>query len=83
VSEILAEAVSNSIRHGHATTVSVSLTLLGEDLLDLAVQDNGKRDGPNKSEGMGSRLLNDCTVFWETQSSLESQRLFAQFPIGV
>jgi signal transduction histidine kinase len=83
VSEILAEAVSNSIRHGHATTLSVSLTLPGANLLNLVVQDNGKREGPNKSEGMGSRLLNDCTVFWEVNSSLESQRLFAQFPIGI
>jgi len=55
---IAQEAVSNAIRHGQATRVTVDLTRSGDRLL-LAIQDNGRGfPAPARSAiGMGIRIM--------------------------
>lgn len=60
--EIVAEAVSNAVRHGDASAIAVDLTGVGEDLL-IRVEDNG-RSGLGVGSGMGSQVLQDCCLTW-------------------
>jgi PAS domain S-box-containing protein len=48
----LREALSNVVRHAHATRVSVSLTIAGKEVV-LTVEDNGRGIGPGAHGGRG------------------------------
>ena len=59
--EVVVEAVQNSIRHGKATEVVVSVTTTG-DRLNVDVSDNGQLiDGV---AGLGSRMMDELCVRW-------------------
>ena len=52
---IAQEAVSNAVRHGHATRIEIALTALAERLV-LAVSDNGTGFDPARPSGRGQGL---------------------------
>ncbi|CAB4821402.1 unannotated protein [freshwater metagenome] len=58
VSEILYEAVSNSVRHGGSTTINISLRIQ-EDDLSLTVIDNGLGIKKDFSVGAGMRKISE------------------------
>ena len=59
--EVVVEAVQNSIRHGRATEVAVSVATIG-DRLNVDVSDNGTSlDG---IAGLGTRMMDELCVHW-------------------
>jgi len=57
VLQIAREAISNSLRHGHATQIAVSLQSTTSEVV-LAVDDNGSGFDPNSTTGAGHGLTN-------------------------
>ena len=66
-SQLIEEAIVNSIRHGKATKISVrgSKTL---DLIEVSVTDNGKFENIANEEGLGSILFNTFAHNWSIKS---------------
>ena len=55
--KIAQEAVTNTIKHGKAKKVAISLAT-GPEALVLKIQNNGLPDLRSKSTGMGLRIMN-------------------------
>ena len=62
VIEIVSEAVSNAVRHGKAHIVTVEMTMR-DGLLNLKMSNDGQPP-KNTSSGLGTQLLEDCTITW-------------------
>jgi signal transduction histidine kinase len=66
VVEIVREAIANSIRHGHATSVLASIESSGEALLSIEIRDDGVfRE--SASQGFGSVMLDDMCLEWSRE----------------
>jgi two-component sensor histidine kinase len=72
VSEVIEELVSNSIRHGGATEISVSLTSSGSDV-SVEFQDNGSPRKAGKT-GVGSAMMKSVIGQFETRSDEDGNR---------
>lgn len=68
VISIVQDAVSNSVRHGGATAVTVSLTAVAEDQVELKVVDNGAKGLGEGTAGLGTHIIEECTVSWSLRS---------------
>lgn len=80
VLEMLTEAVSNSVRHGRATRVVATVGCSG-DHVTLVITDNG--DGFEQVQpGLGTRILEECTVSWSRESSPGRTHLQAVVPLA-
>lgn len=62
-SQLIEEAVINSIRHGNATKISIESRTLA-DLVEIKVSDNGKLQTNKSKSGLGSILFNTFTEYW-------------------
>ena len=60
--EIIAEAVSNAIRHGKAKTVHIEMHA-SDDRLRLAVRNDGSTTVAS-SHGLGTAMIEDCSMEW-------------------
>ncbi len=74
VVDVCTEACSNAVRHADATLISVAVDELA-DALRIVVWSNGSPTG-TRSEGLGTRLLDEVALRWERtvgddQTSLE------------
>jgi len=67
VFDIVQEAVANSARHGEAENVVVSVTDAGLNRVAIEVRDDGNGIKPDLIPGLGTRLLDDCTLEWSRQ----------------
>jgi signal transduction histidine kinase len=67
--EIVTELVGNSMIHGHASWVSISLWLEGSDRVWLKVADDGGMTQADDADGLGSRLLEDVTITWSRRGT--------------
>ena len=81
VVDIVQEAVANSARHGKATSIVVNLTIAGIQKAGIQVWDNG--DGlPNDSKpGLGTRMLDECTLEWTRMNQTKGCLLNCVVPI--
>jgi len=81
VTDLATEAVSNSIRHGHATSVDVRIDMSDDNLLRLRVIDNGIATDKGLP-GLGTVLLTRCTFDWSLSRD-EPTTLTARLPLQV
>lgn len=65
VIEILREGMSNAVRHGSATRVSVDLALTDTGLLAIRIADNGVGLAAAAPTGLGSTLMDQVCHRWE------------------
>jgi signal transduction histidine kinase len=84
VVDILTEAVSNAVRHAQATHVRIDVQCdAGSDLL-VMVSDNGySEDDPaaaSAATGLGTLLLDECTLIWSRGSHGAAHILKASVP---
>ena len=78
VLEILTEAVSNAVRHGRATRVS-AVASCEEDRATIVVTDDG--DGATQGlPGLGTRVLDACTLEWSRERVQGATRVRAVLP---
>lgn len=84
VIDIASEAVSNAVRHGRATHVEVVLEAEGKEERDLklVVASDGRIRQPLDGRGLGTQLLDDCTLTWTGEVMDSRYRLVALLPTG-
>ncbi len=85
VGDLVTEAVSNAVRHGEATVVEVRLdgSVSQETSLRdvvLTVQDNGTPATPGARAGLGTSLLEACTLEWGRSTTGSGNVLRAVIP---
>lgn len=82
VIDIASEAVSNAVRHGAATHVEVVLEPggdVGQDLKLVVASDGRIRESASR-RGLGTQLLDDCTLSWTGEFEQSGYRLVALLP---
>jgi hypothetical protein len=62
-SQLIEEAIVNSIRHGNATKIRIESRVLG-DLLEVVITDNGKLARDKSKGGLGTILFNTFAKEW-------------------
>jgi signal transduction histidine kinase len=82
VIDIVSEAVSNAVWHGHATTATIRLDVADEKSDELLVEVTADSRGIEepKRRGLGTQLLDECTLNWRRASSAEGDALTATLP---
>ena len=64
VNEIVKEAVSNAVRHGEATQVTIELDRTSDELLAITVSNNGRPVLSTHRNGVGSQMFDELTLNW-------------------
>lgn len=64
VMDIMTEAVSNAVRHGEARRADIAITAIHDDLVTLVMRDDGHGDSTPPMPGLGTALLDECTLEW-------------------
>ncbi|MEI8241034.1 MAG: hypothetical protein WCI22_16600, partial [Actinomycetota bacterium] len=85
LNDLLPELVFNAIKHGQARHVEVGLSMVGPDVLELVVRDDGVNDCAGTGGGLGTRLLEDCSIEWSrkrTAAGTEITVLIPAIPLG-
>jgi signal transduction histidine kinase len=81
VIDIVTEAVSNAVKHGGASQVDVFMSVDGNGVAALAITDNGQStDAPSPSLGLGTTVLDECTLSWRRTVDAEGHQLTADIP---
>lgn len=79
--DILTEAVSNAVRHGKASNVDVDVTL-HDGLVHVFVRDNGASTPLSMESGLGSQLLDECTLDWSFDTTSTGHALRVVAPLA-
>lgn len=66
--EIVKEAISNAVRHGGATLMSVNLDIESGQALVLEAVNNGRVLDEASESGLGSQIIRDLSYFWSLSS---------------
>lgn len=80
VIDLLTEAVSNAVRHGGASRVEVRVEAEEPDVVRLTVRDDGSPAAGSSGAGLGTSLLEECTLEWSRTSVSGGQVLEARLP---
>lgn len=80
VVDLLTEAVSNSVRHGEATRVEIRIADEEPDVIRLTVRDDGSAASDSTGAGLGTSVLEACTLEWSRTATPEGQVLEALLP---
>ena len=76
--EIVREAISNAVRHGGATAVSVVIAEDSSDrVLRITVRDNGDGGTEDAKRGLGTRMLDEVCVRWQRVRHADGLELVA------
>lgn len=79
--EVLREATTNAIKHGHAKNIKVSVTLSGQ-LLDLIVDNDGSTL-VSGTEGLGTSVIGELTHSHNLYKTKEGVRFTAAIALGL
>lgn len=79
VIDIVTEAVSNAFRHGNASRVIITM-LSDADTVAIDVEDNGQPNSNESGAGLGSTLLDECTLSWSLTDTASGHVLHAVLP---
>jgi signal transduction histidine kinase len=63
VSEVIREGITNATKHGHCTTIQISIELVGRDLR-VQIADNGVGIKAGLTPSLGTELLNEVCLSW-------------------
>lgn len=76
VVDVVAEGLTNAVRHGGARHVTVRIAPEGEDRVEVEVVDDGSGMGPGEP-GMGSAMLDEVAAWWSLDATPDGCRLRA------
>ena len=79
--ELIHESCANAIRHGKATWVSIRLLEPNERELSIDVVDNGSMFNVDAVAGMGTKILDACTLSWSRTRDSGQTSLRATLPV--
>lgn len=79
--DIAQEAISNAVRHGGASKAKIAVDCSGESEITLTVTNDGK-PAPHKIKvGLGTNLLEECTLSWSRKSDALGTTLTCRLPV--
>jgi len=76
--ELTRELVTNSIKHGKANRVQVSISIIDNSRFGVEVIDNGSAPDPEAEPGYGTKVLNELSLKWERTRSGDTTRAYAE-----
>lgn len=76
--ELTRELVTNSIKHGKANRVQVSISSGDKSRFGVEVIDNGSAPDPEAEPGYGTKVLNELSLKWERTRSGDTTRAYAE-----
>ena len=76
--ELTRELVTNSIKHGKANRVQVSISSIDNSRFGVEVIDNGSAPDPEAEPGYGTKVLNELSLKWERTRSGDTTRAYAE-----
>lgn len=79
--DVMTESCSNAIRHGGASWISVRIPDPAMNSITIEVINNGNEFVPESQPGLGSNLLDACTIAWNREREHNHTVLTAQLPL--
>lgn len=79
VSDMCQELVSNAIRHASASELQISVTSTRK-VIKVALTDNGNATAGVGAAGVGTRLLDACSIEWASQREGNANKLVVLIP---
>jgi len=80
--DMIPELCFNSIKHGKASEVQVSIEQHSPKTILLKVQDNGKKIAEKSTRGLGTKLLEECAISWKREKANNLVTTSAEFAIS-
>ena len=80
--DIIPELCFNSIKHGQASEVEVSLSHINPKTILLQVKNNGLVGDKDSQKGLGTKLLDECAISWHRNREKEHIITSAEFAIS-
>ena len=81
VNEIAKEAISNAVRHGSASTATIEIDRIEDDLIQIEVVNDGLASRPKERKGIGSSMLDEICLSWSLTNKSKLVYLSAELPI--
>lgn len=82
LSELFSELTFNAIKHGGAKSVEFTISKSEDNIITLACSDNGTRPPDSSRVGLGTRLLDECALSWNRQSTDSGTTTILQLPFA-
>jgi hypothetical protein len=67
--DVIPELAFNSVNHGRAKSLSFTFEIIDERTLRMIASDDGRQTGSSGRVGLGSKLLDDCCISWQRDST--------------
>lgn len=80
INEIVKECVSNAIRHGQASKVTVSFVDSQDGAISISVTNNGDRQ-ISSAQGVGSQMLDEITMSWSRELTDSGVQVLAKVAV--
>jgi signal transduction histidine kinase len=80
--DIIPELCFNSIKHGQASQVQVTLTQINPKTILLQVINDGVQIDKDSTKGLGTKLLDECAISWHRNREKEHIITSAEFAIS-
>ncbi len=81
VNEIAKEAISNAVRHGSASTATIDIDRIEDDLIQIEVVNDGIASRAKERKGIGSSMLDEICLNWSLTNKSKLVYLSAELPI--
>ena len=81
-SELFSELTFNAIKHGSAKSVEFTISKIEDNIITLNCSDNGTRPPDSSRVGLGTRLLDECALSWNRQSTDSGTTTILQLPFA-
>jgi signal transduction histidine kinase len=80
--EISREFITNAIKHGKASKVSLAVSRLDDLRIAIKVVDDGQGLPPGAKPGFGSKLLSELSLVWRQTREGDSTLSYAEIVLG-
>ena len=80
--DVIPELCFNSIKHGKASEVMVSIEKSSPKTILLKVADNGQKVAEISNKGLGTKLLDECAISWKREKAKDLVVTSAEFAIS-
>ena len=80
--EISREFITNAIKHGKASQVSLKVSRLDDLRIAIQVVDDGQGLPPGAKPGFGSKLLSELSLVWRQSREGETTLSYAEIVLG-
>ena len=82
VLDVLTESTSNAVRHGHAASVGITIRSQPGGLVEIVVANTGHAVGVLGPRGLGTRMIEECSIGWSFEPTADGCELRVLLPVG-